>query len=233
MLVPGAIKQVEILLKDVSVKEKKILVAGCGLSEPAKKILNAGAESVEIITNDYECFLQTRMELGKESNIDVKIMDYTATDYKTNTFDLIFAQASLSVKERNKIVKEFRKILKPASLLCSGEIVKLKKNIPAFVNNMFNESNLQPLFIDDVESYYAERKFELTESYDLSFTLKEYYSGILNKVRKAEGGLTSQEKSYYKKLLNRIHHEANIFLKLGGEKYFGFRVFLLLNRKDG
>ena len=39
--------------------------------------------------------------------------------------------------------------------------------------------------------------------------------------------LPENEKSYYKKLLNQISHESNVYLKLGGDKYLGFYALIL------
>jgi DNA-directed RNA polymerase subunit N (RpoN/RPB10) len=39
--------------------------------------------------------------------------------------------------------------------------------------------------------------------------------------------LSGQEKSYYKKLLNKISHESNAYLKLGADKYIGFKMLIL------
>jgi hypothetical protein len=39
--------------------------------------------------------------------------------------------------------------------------------------------------------------------------------------------LTEKEKSYYKKLLNKISHESNAYLKLGADKYIGYKLLIL------
>jgi ubiquinone/menaquinone biosynthesis C-methylase UbiE len=232
MLLPGLLKQTEFLLKNFDIQGKNVLVIGGGSDEVAEHILTSGANSVEIIVEDYEQLLQSRINLKHTQEIEVKIMEFQSTDYEQNSFDLIFAQGSISVVERNKIIKELKRILKPGGFLCSGEIVKLKENVPPFVNNMFEASNLLPLFVNELNVYYRERKFELIKSEDLSNTLKDYYSAIIKKSDKAEKTLTRQEKSYYKKLLNRIRHESNVYLKMGGEKFIGFVVMLLQNKKE-
>ena len=232
MLLPGGIKQVDFFLKNVDVKEKNVLVLGSGAEEAAVKMLNNGAVSVEIVVEDYEQFLQSRLNLESVAEIEVKLMEFQSLDYKASEFDFIFAQASISVEGRNKIVKEIRRVLKKGGIFCSGEIVKLQKDVPAFVHNMFESSGLEPLFSGEVQGYYEQRKFELLKTKDLSFTLKEYYSGIVKKSEEAEKDLTPEEKSYYKKLLNRVHHESNVYLKLGGAKFIGFQVFLLKNNKE-
>ena len=41
--------------------------------------------------------------------------------------------------------------------------------------------------------------------------------------------LGESEKAYHKKMLNRISHESNAYLKLGADKFIGF-VSLLLTK---
>ena len=39
--------------------------------------------------------------------------------------------------------------------------------------------------------------------------------------------LTDKEKSFYKKLLSKISHESNAYLKLGADRYIGFKMLIL------
>ena len=39
--------------------------------------------------------------------------------------------------------------------------------------------------------------------------------------------LSDQEKSYYKKLLRKISHESNTYLRLGGEDFTGFTALTM------
>jgi hypothetical protein len=39
--------------------------------------------------------------------------------------------------------------------------------------------------------------------------------------------LSNEEKSYHKKMLKRISHESNAYLKLGGNKFIGFISVIL------
>ncbi len=232
MLLPGLLKQTEFLIENFDVSGRSVLVMGGNSEKAAEKILTSGASSVEIIVEDYEQLLKSRINLKQTPGIEVKMMEFESTDYKPNSFDLIFAQGSISVVGRNKIIKEIRRVLKSGGFLCSGEIVKFKKSVPPFVNNMFENSSLLPLFVEEIEGYYGERKFELIKSRDFSNTLRDYYSEVIKKSGEAEKTLTQEEKSYYKKLLNRIHHESNVYLKLGGDKFIGFVVMLLQNKKE-
>jgi hypothetical protein len=84
-----------------------------------------------------------------------------------------------------------------------------------------------PLFNNDLTKYYLEKRFTLNGSVDLTNTLKEFYLLNADVLKSSKGDLTQQEKSYYKKLLNKISHESNAYLKLGADKYIGFVALLL------
>ncbi len=61
-------------------------------------------------------------------------MDFSITDFNDAVFDIVYAQASISSKMRNKIIKEIKRILKPEGILSVGEITSLKSSPPIFVN---------------------------------------------------------------------------------------------------
>jgi len=155
------------------------------------------------------------------------LMSFDATDFNLSSFDLIYAQASISSTKRNKIVKEIKRILKPGGYFCVGEIVILHRRVPMFVQNIFDSSDLLPLFNNDLNKYYHEKNFILNGSIDLTNTLKEFYLRNATLLKNSEGGLTQQERSYYKKLVNKISHESNAYLRLGANKYIGFTALLL------
>ena len=227
ILLPGLDKQISFLKKNLTSEVKTALVIGSASEVPAEIISKRFNCNVEIIVEDYESLLNSKLILGKESNIKVRIMSFDATDFDSFTFDLVYAQASISSTKRNKIVKEINRTLKPGGYFCVGEIVALNKSVPMFVQNIFDSSDLLPLFNNDLNIYYLERKFKLTGSIDLTNTLKEFYLLNADLLKSSKGELTQQEKSYYKKLVNKISHESNAYLKLGADKYIGFITLLL------
>jgi ubiquinone/menaquinone biosynthesis C-methylase UbiE len=154
-------------------------------------------------------------------------MDFEFTDYKDSTFELVYSQGGISTSRRNNIIKEIKRILKPYGLLCVGEMVKLKREVPKVIENIFDSSDIVPYDNDSLIEYYNDKKFEVLKSKDLSYTLKSYYSGLLSKLNEKIREMEDREKSYYKKLLNRISHEANVYLSQGGNRYIGFVTLLL------
>jgi len=227
ILLPGLDKQIDFLKKNLLAEVSSALVIGSASEIPAATISKKFNCTVEVIVEDYESLLNSKLLLGNESNINARLMDFEVTDFDSSSFDLVYAQASISSIKRNKIVKEINRILKPGGYFCVGEIVALNKSVPRFVQDIFDSSNLLPLFNNDLAGYYLERKFTLSGNADLTNTLKEYFSINADLLKSSKGDLTQQEKSYYKKLLHKISHESNAYLKLGADKYIGFVVLLL------
>ena len=155
------------------------------------------------------------------------MMDYENTDFRVDSFDVLFAQASVSLSGRNKIIKEIKKILKSGGVFCIGEIVLLKENPPAFIKDIWNSSDLQPLPEVALDKYYEEKGFEILSKKDLSFTLRGILSASEKMLLKETNELHEDEKSYYKKLLRKISHESDAYLKLGGDDYMGFTALIM------
>jgi len=229
IFLPGLNKQFDFLKKNLSVSPKFVLVIGSGSETAATLISNHFSCDIELIVQDYESLMNSKIILGNNSNIKVSLMNFEVTDFDSESFDLIYAQASISLLNRNKIIKELKRILSPGGYICLGEIVSLEKNVPSFVKDIFEAAGLLPLFIDELEKYYTERMLVMVSLQNFSDTLYEYYTQYTSQLKSSKYDLTDSEKSYYKKILNKISHESNSYLKLGGDKFIGF-VSLLLQK---
>jgi len=227
ILLPGTTHQIKFLFENLKTRLEQILIIGAGHENIAVEISKHYNTKVNLIVDDYESFIISRLELGNNLDINAIIMEYENTDFNNNQFDLIYAQASISLINRNKIIKEIKRILKPNGYFCAGELISLKKETPKFMKDIYDASGLLPLFIDDLEKYYLERNFKVINKIDLSHTLKDYYSTAIEKLKSAKEKLDEKEKAYYKKVINRFSHESNAYLKLGGNKYLGFFALLL------
>ena len=227
VLLPGLTRQFRFLLKCIEIKNFDILVIGAGSVQIAKLLQNISGKNVDIIVEEYDSLINSKLLIAENKNLQVKLMDFERTDYNDKTFDLVYAQGSISNFRRNKIVKEIKRILKPNGFLSVGEVIKLQENVPNFVNEIFEYSEINPLLLSGLVKFYEERKFEIIDKSDLSYTLKEYYSMNLNKLKTEEKNLTENEKVYYKKLLKKINHESNAYLKHGADKFMGFETLLL------
>lgn len=227
IFLPGGFKQFRILKSKYDLTEKNVLIIGSNSEKIAEKMIEHEANSVKIIVNDYDSLMNSRLNLGKDSQIVVKMMDYDNTDFNNEEFDLVYSQASISLTNRNKIVKELKRILKSDGTLCVSEITAIDKEYPPFVKNIFDASDIHPLLNDTCTDYYKERKFSVLYEEDLSSSLTSFYENAVRTLDESFDRLTDKEKSYYKKLLNKISHESNAYLKLGADKFIGFKMLII------
>jgi SAM-dependent methyltransferase len=228
---PGSEKQLSFLLEKVDIKSKSILIIGSNTEKIAER-LQKEAKDILIIVDDQEDLLRMRYNLSSEVNLPVRYMEYFNTDFITKKFDIIYAQGSITRADRSKILKEFKKIILPEGIICAGEIVSLTDKPPQYVKDVWNQSNLSPLTAGKIENYYEEKGFKIIEVIDLTDTLIEFYSLSKQLLKEKSIDLSVEENKFYKKLLSRIKHESDVYLKLGGDKHIGFKSFLLRNAAE-
>ena len=222
IFLPGSEEQFNHLNAKVSLLGKDILIIGSNSEKIAQMFLNVEANFVTVILDEYDSLLNARYLLKDNEKISVRLMDFSSTDFNDAMFDIVYAQASISSKMRNKLIKEIKRILKSEGILNAGEIVSLKSSPPKFVNDIWESGNILPLNSDDIKKYYEERKFEVVDTLDLSAHLKEFYLESKTLLSNNIHSLSENEKAYYKKMLKRMSHESNAYLKLGGKDYMGF-----------
>lgn len=214
---------------------KSVLIIGAGTEKIAEIFLQQNTAEVYIITNDEESLIQTRITLtpalshGERENIFIRLMDYDNTDFKSEKFDIVYLQGSTGTKQRTKIIKEIKRILKPDGYLCVGEIVSKTEEIPAFIINIWKDSGIFPLSEKEFPKFFIEKNFKLIHWEDLSYTLKDFYTVLSNLADKEVKNLPGKEITLNKRLIKRIKHEADVYLSLGGNKYIGYSILVLKN----
>lgn len=226
LFLPGTDEQISIFFNSVSVKDKSVLIIGGGSEEIAEMLHQKNAEEIYLITDDEDSLLQARFTLSKNKEINIRMMDFDNTDFKAERFDIVYSQGSTGTKKRNKIIKEITRILKPGGHFCIGEIVGLTKTPPRFVKDIWEKSSLSPLYYEELKNYYLSKNFELILEQDLSETLKEFYS-MTEQLVKESSKILSDEEKHFEKMIKTFGHEAKAYLKLGGDKYIGFRMLVL------
>ncbi|HSW54349.1 MAG TPA: class I SAM-dependent methyltransferase [Ignavibacteriaceae bacterium] len=222
VLLPGGNKQLEQLLEQNISTGAYALIIGAGC-EIAAIQLGKYFSSIKIIADDYDSVMRIKMKLKDEEKVKVKMMDYAHTDFENEHFDLIYAQGSISVPEKKNITKELKRILTSRGLFCAGEIVSLKKPVPGFVTDIWDRNGLDPIPSSEIKKYYEAKGFEVLSEKDLSDTLKDFYEKIRNTV----ANLSKDEKEDDKKYFSRMKHESHAYLKLGGDKYIGFKSLIV------
>jgi len=231
IFLPGGLKVFRILRQKSELKAKKVLIIGESSERIAERFWELNAEAIDVIVRNYDSLLQSRLALMKGKNISVRINDFENTDFPDNNFDIVYSQSSLSNTDRKSVIKEIKRILKPEGIFCVSEITKLKNDIPAFVKNIFDSSQMNPLNHSEFKEYFLSKGFNLIFEQDLSSSLKDFYENIKEKLTEYQKNSSETERAYYKKLLNKISHESNAYLKLGGSKYIGLNFLILKNNK--
>lgn len=227
ILLPGTNQQLNFFLDGRNIKGARLLVLGAASEVIAKMLADKTLETVELIVEDYDSLMNAKLNLEGEEEVRIRLMDFEFTDFNKEEFDYIYAQGSISDSRRNTILKEIKRILKPGGILCAGEIVNLEKEVPSFVKDIYDASDLEPFYVDEVNGWYKQRGFEILSEADLSKTLNDYYFFSNKALKEKLEELETHEKSFYKKLLNRISHESNAYLKLGGDKIIGFKASVM------
>jgi ubiquinone/menaquinone biosynthesis C-methylase UbiE len=227
IFLPGGFKQFRILRSKFTLRDKSVLVIGSASEMIAQKIADAGASSVKMIIDDFDSMMNAKLNIPDNSPVDLKMMEYDATDFSSSDFDLVYAQGSISTSNRNKIIKEIKRILKSEGTLCVGEITCLTNTYPTFIKDIFDSSDILPLNHDECSKYYEGKNFVVRYEQDLSSSLKNFYETAEHELKENIDKLSGQEKSYYKKILNKISHESNAYLKLGADKFIGYKMLIL------
>lgn len=227
IFLPGGFKQFRILRSKFILRDKSVLVIGSASEMIAQKMADAGASSVKLIIDDFDSMMNAKLNIPDNSPVDLKMMEYDATDFSSSDFDFVYAQGSISTSNRNKIIKEIKRILKNEGTLCVGEITCLANNDPTFIKDIFDSSDILPLNHDECSKYYEGKNFEVRYEQDLSSSLKNFYETVEHELKENIDKLSGKEKSYYKKILNKISHESNAYLKLGADKFIGYKMLIL------
>jgi len=222
ILLPGGSKQHEHLFEQNIPKGEQALIIGPNCESIAAK-LSKYFTNLLIVTDNFESVMHIKVKLKDEEKIKVKLMDYAHTDFQNNFFDLIYAQGSISVPDKKDILKELKRIQISKGLFCAGEIVSLKEPVPGFVNDIWERSGLEPIAASEIKKYYEARGFEVLSEKDLSTALRDFYEGAFSVVSKTD----KAEKEADKKYFSRMKHESHAYLKLGGDKYIGFKSLIM------
>jgi ubiquinone/menaquinone biosynthesis C-methylase UbiE len=226
LLLPGMDDQFLWFNNLYDVTGKTVLVVGESSDELAKFIEENFQAKIYFIVHDEDALFRNRLKLGANKNISVRLMEFSNTDFKNDFFDVVYAQASVTVKERRKIAKEFFRITKPGGVLCVGEMCNLKKEVPQVITDVWNRSTLAPLFVDELVPFYESVQWKHKESKDLSETLDVFYIQFEKKAARNLPNVPEGEKKLHKKFIHKISHEANVFLRHGGYKNIGFSAML-------
>ena len=102
-------------------EESNVLDAGCGYAGTAMYIAEkkkCHVEAITIVDEQVSKAKELIKERGLEKYVNVSIQDYTKTNFKDNTFDVIYGIESICYANPKKdFLKEAYRILKPGGVL--------------------------------------------------------------------------------------------------------------------
>lgn len=231
IILPGADEQIKILLNHFDVSGKNILIFGHETVRIGKIFSENRAENIFIITEDEQALLRERL-FSAGTGVKIRLMQFAKTDFDSDTIDLVYAQGSISGKDRSAILSEAARVLRSDGIFASGEVVLLKEPVPAFVRNVFKDSGLNVLTPEKLEELYVRKNFILLKKTDLSHTLKDYYQNVKKLIEQADFKDADIPDMHLMKMINRVKHQANVYLKLGGNKFTGYYLFLLRKNNE-
>jgi ubiquinone/menaquinone biosynthesis C-methylase UbiE len=219
---PGGKGQLNHLIEQNIPKGNHVLIIGTVSDSIIKKLLEHFTD-INIISDNYDSLISLKMNLKAKDSIKIKMMDYAHTDFNDKHFDLIYAQASISVLGRKNILKEVKRILSDVGLLSVGEIVSIKEPVAGFIKDIWERSGLEPVASSAIKKFYESKGFEVISEKDLSDTLSDFYEKIRFVVSKAGKNEKEQDKKYF----SQMKHESHAYLKLGGDKYIGLKSLIM------
>lgn len=219
---PGGISQLEHLLEQNILNGKRALIIGSVTDSIVKQLFGYFSE-INIITDNYDTLINIRMKMKENDSIKIKMMDFAHTDFVDEHFNLFYSQGSISVPVRKKIINEIKRITTDDGLFSVGEIVSLKEPVPAFVKDIWERNGLEPLSSSSIKQFYESKGFNIVSEKDLSDTLRNFYENVRNAVSKKGNDKKEQNKKYF----SQLKHESNAYLKLGGDKYIGYKSLIM------
>src|SRR3972149_6092916 len=126
----------------------------------------------------------------------------------------IIGSGAVSVK---MIVNDFDSLMN--SRLNLGKESRIVLEMMEYDNTDFNNN--------EFDLVYAQGSISSSNRSRIIKEIKSFYETVAVELKANIHNLSGQEKSYYKKLLNKISHESNAYLKLGADKYIGFKMLML------
>ena len=219
---PGGNSQLDHLVEQNIPKGSKALIIGTVSNSNVTKLLEH-FNGIDIISDNYDSLLSIKMNLKENDSVKLKMMGFAHTDFEDKYFDLIYSQGTISVPERKKILKEIKRVLIDGGLLSVGEIVSLKEPVAGFVKDIWERSGIEPVASSAIRQYYESKGFQVISEKDLSNTLSDFYE----KVRYAVSKAGKNEKEQNKKYFTQMKHESHAYLKLGGNKFIGFKSLIM------
>lgn len=198
----------------------RVLDAGCGVGGSSLFLANkyqCKTSGITLSEKQYETALINLKNSKLESLVDFSLQDYTNTNFKDETFDLIFCCESItSAPDKIAFSKEAQRILKPGGKIVIADYFRTK-----------NPNNLKTDFMEKWRLTWSMAKIETFEEYmpkflsqgfklinDKDFTneikptaKRMYYSSILGTIPSVLYNITHPKVSRF----GKIHYKSGYY----------------------
>lgn len=188
-------------LLDKGLKEKYVLVVGCGFGDDVLYLAKAGAKVSGFDLSPESLSIARRLGARERLNIDLQEMPAERLDYKDNTFDMVVARDILHHVNIPLAMSELVRVSKPGAVFCFNEVYS--HSITDRVRrSKFVEGWLYPKMVRFI---YSGEKPYITED-ERKLTEKD--------VRTLLGGLHTPEiHKYFNFLIDRVLPDKSMLLR--------------------
>lgn len=224
ILLPGMSRQYNHILRLTGFKGKNICIFGSKSTPIASMFLKRQASAVSVIVEHEDDLLEDRASEWLKTGTSLKLMNYANTDFPSDSFDYIYAQAALVGSDRRTVLKEMYRLLKPGGELSLGDIILFKQAPPVF-NAIFKESGMKPIEDSALTELLEETGFTIKDKTDISDGLTTYYKTQLDYIEEYEQKLSPAEKKDLKKELAPYKHECKSYFLSKGHLVYGMQVY--------
>lgn len=226
IFLPGGKKMFDYMSLKISAEGKKVLILGENSLEIAGLFKSVKSDSVIVGVRDDETLMLERMRLTDKS-VSVRLLAFEATGLPHESFDIVYAQASLCVRYRDEIFNEVYKLLKHEGYFVLGELTKNEEKTPQFLNDLWAMQDIQPVTGEKLLNLLEAAGFVCKHAANLSGQLSSFYKTgrmMIEDYKKVHG---DEIRGTDKKQINTMKHEVNAYLKLGGDRYIGLNCYIL------
>ena len=174
---PGSLLRMnEVMMEAANISSAdKILDAGCGIGGSsiflAEKI---GCHTTGISLSERQIRKAQELAIEKklETKVDFKVMNYCATDFADNSFDVVWGCESICyADDKQRFIKEAYRLLKPGGRLvvADGFVIDIKNNDDATIRKWLDGWQVNYLETSDrFQKFMSETGFNNIFSRDIS-----------------------------------------------------------------
>jgi len=135
-LSPGGASEIDLILNDKSLKNKKILDIGCGCGSAAFHFIKNYSPNYVLGVDVEEMVIKRanalKSNLIEKKKVDFKVIQPGELPFDDLSFDVIFSKDTfLHILDKERLVEDLYRVLKPGGFLCVGDWMRIDDNAPS------------------------------------------------------------------------------------------------------